>query len=234
MSATIRSLLSVVPGTGNSQATAQIDPTDEEEPEQPTGINAMDDSELRQHSIEARQRMERSGSKIEKIESKYYDILEQGAETTDQRRKVFAMKARILRLKGHFEEMKRSRALRDLMVYEFAKNHSEMEDMLDEELGDESLMDDAEFSIGEIQSQMSGAASKIQADLDSLNDSMGEMSAAVSMNSISTGKLPEEEHMDRIAEGNQDPESIDLDFDAKDDVDVDTIVGGAQISNIDF
>ena len=113
MPVTIRNLISAVPGAGP----AQPDQTEEDVEDQPTGINAMSDSELRQKSIEARQRMERSGNKIAKIESKYYDILEKGAETTDQRRKVFAMKARIIRLKGHFEEMKRSRALRDLIVY---------------------------------------------------------------------------------------------------------------------
>lgn len=234
MSATFRSLLKVVPGTGKQASSEPAAQTEESQDEGASGINDMSDSELNQKSIQARQRMERSGDKIENIEKKYYDLLEQGAETTDQRRKVFAMKARILRLKGHFEEMKRSRALRDLMVFEFAKNHNDLEDLLDEELGEGSLMEDADFSIGDIQSQMSEAASKIQADIDSLTDNMGEMSAAVSMNSISTGTLPEEEHMDRIAEGTEDPESIALDLDANEDVDVDTIVGGASISDIDF
>jgi len=53
------------------------------------------------------------------------------------------------------------------------------------------------------------------------------------MDSMSTGTLPEEEHMDRIAEGT-DPESIEIDLDANDTVDVDTMVGGAAIDDVDF
>lgn len=232
MSATLSGLLQAIPLVGsNSEAPPEPEPPAPEEDED--GLEALSDSELRQKTIQARQRMERSSDKIDDIESKYYELLQKGAETSDARRKVFAMKARILRLKGHFEEMKRTRALRDLLVYEFASGHRDVKEMFEEELGDEELMGGVDMDFSEIQSQMTEAVSKIQADIGSLNENVNEMSTAVSMNSMSMGTLPEEEHMDRIAEGT-DPEEIDLDLDADDEIDVDTMVGGTSIDDVDF
>ncbi len=233
MSATFSGLLQAIPLVGSdSEAPPEPEPPATEDDEE-DGLEALSDSELRQKTIKARQRMERSSDKIDDIKSKYYELLQKGAETSDERRKVFAMKARILRLKGHFEEMKRTRALRDLLVYEFAAGHRDVKEMFEEELGDEELMGGVDMDFSEIQSQMTEAVSKIQADIGSLNENVNEMSAAVSMNSTSMGTLPEEEHMDRIAEGT-DPEEIDLDLDADDEIDVDAMVGGVSIDNVDF
>lgn len=237
MSANISGLLQVIPLVGNdsdSHATPDPEPPQSDNEEDNDGLEAMSDAEIRKKTIKARQRMEQSGDQIDEIEGKYYELLKKGAETSDARRKVFAMKARILRLKGHFEEMKRTRALRDLLVYEFASGHREVKEMFEEELGDEDLMSGVDMDFGEIQSQMTEAVSKIQADIGSLNENVTEMSAAVSMDSMSTGTLPEEEHMDRIAEGT-DPESIDIDLDADDNtVDVEAMIGGAAIDDVDF
>lgn len=236
MPVNISGLLQTIPlvGSGSdSNAAPDPKPQQTETEENDSSLDAMSDSEIRHQTIKARQRMERSSDRIDEIESKYHELLQKGAETSDARRKVFAMKARILRLKGHFEEMKRTRSLRDLLVYEFASGHREVKDMFEEELGDEDLMSGVDMDFSEIQSQMTEAVSKIQADIGSLNENVNEMSAAVSMDSMSTGTLPEEEHMDRIAEGT-DPESIEIDLDANDTVDVDTMVGGAAIDDVDF
>lgn len=208
-----------IPGLGASTTV----PTEESDsPDGPESIDDLDPREIDTKRRKAKRGFEKADEEIQRLKERHKETLRKGAECSDSRRKVLAMRARIIRFKGNLKEIKRMKDLRDWMTYTQLKGHIEVSDMAEEELADIGVLDEFDLDITDVNAMISDTVANIKSDMAELGESMEEMSHAVSSGGLSERKFPEEEMMERIADGKTDADSAELEFNP--DVDVESIL----------
>lgn len=208
-----------IPGLGSSST---VPNGESDSPDGPESIDDLDPREIDTKRRKAKRGFEKADEEIQRLKEKHKKTLREGAECSDSRRKVLAMRARIIRFKGNLKEIKRMKDLRDWMTYTQIKGHIEVSDMAEKELSDLGVLDEFDLDVTDVNAMISDTVANIKSDMAELGESMEEMSHAVSSGGLSERKFPEEETMERIAKGQTDADAAELEFDP--DVDVDSIL----------
>jgi hypothetical protein len=170
-------------------------------------------TEIRKNIFKEERRLDRAENVLRKREAQYVQFIEAGAQATADRRRVFAIRARLEKFKAEVQELERLTALKNLAYWTALAGQKELEQLLTETdtgLDPAAIIDFDPTSFQE-------KADELQADISVKLHELDELMSALHTDSAVAGAetTVEEQLMDSVAEGLIDAETVEIDLDLK-------------------
>jgi len=193
------------------------EPNEDDQP--PDGEGEDDDTlskrDIREELYKAQQDYNRIQQRIERRRKRYQKLLTEGSDASEHERRLIAHRARMEKFKAEMLGLQRLQAMRQLNKYTLLESKVEAREFMSdfEETSEEISMDDIEIDFGDVGEHVKNAKAKIKADMMEMKESMEMVGSDVGDLGIGDVAMREEELMDRINNGETDPEEISFDID---------------------
>lgn len=203
------------------------DPPDEDDQPPDKESDDQDDTlskrDIREELYKAQQDYNRIQQRIERRRKRYRKLLTEGSDASDHERRLIAHRARMEKFKAEMLGLQRLQAMRQLNKYTLLESKVEAQEFMSdfEDSSEDITPDDIEFDFGDVGEHVKKAKAKIKADMMEMKESMEMVGSDVSDLGFGDVAMREEELMDRINNGEADPEEISFDLDE----DLDSRVG---------
>lgn len=187
--------------------------------------------EIREELYKAQQDYNRIQQRIERRRKRYRKLLNKGSDASKHERRLIAHRARMEKFKAEMLGLQRLQAMRQLNKYTLLESKIEARNFMSEfdDNADEITTEDIDIDFGDVGDHVRQAKAEIKADMMEMKESMEMMGTGTSDLGVDEVAMREEELMDRIHEGETDPEDISFDLEN----DIEDRVQGEDIGEMD-